>query len=158
MFYSEIGFSQGTDTFVSGGLGLTKANWEESHVQTELDVFTIGTGYDEKFDVVYLDDVIWLIYQYFDSDVGTTLEIIETQTKSLIPADSIFVQQYLPEGMPEVIVDIYHSKSQSNQYSGEEAKSVDLWNSELSGTFTVQYLKFDDGYIGDLIIGLGNNP
>lgn len=139
------------ETFDSGGLGLSKTEWEQVHTETELDYAPVGTGYDGKYDVVFQEGNVWFIERQWRTDDAITPDVVELESQNLIPVDSQLIETYSPEGRPETIVNLYLSESLKSRFS------TDLWIGGEPGNFTVQYNVYD-GKVTRLIITTGNNP
>jgi hypothetical protein len=133
----------------SGGLGLFTAEWEQNHERTELD-WGIGTGYDNVYDVLFLEDKVWIIYRNFD--IPATLDEIDLASTQLIPFDSEYIETYTPEGRPETTVIVYKSNFLTTRFDS------DFWSFAEPGVFIVQYKTYEDFGIGDMIISIDNNP
>lgn len=133
----------------SGGLGLFTAEWEQNHQRTELD-WGIGTGYDHVYDVLFQQDKVWIIYRNFD--IPATLDDVNLISSQLIPFDSEYIETYTPTGRPETTVIVYRSDFLTTKFD------ADFWNFAEAGIFIVQYNTYEGFGIGDMIIGLDNNP
>lgn len=134
-------------SFESGGLGLQTVDFEKSHVQTGTDI--MGAIYDNNLIVSFQNDRVWYIEQQWGSGASATPEEAEAIGETLIPADSVLVETYSPDGRPETTVKLYMSES-LRTYFGE-------WNGGEPGNFIVQYNTID-GAVTRLVISTGNNP
>jgi len=94
--------------FASGGLGLSKAEWEQQHTQSG--TFGSFVDYDNgKYALTFVDDKIEYLEQARDA------------AQTLTPEDSQFLETYSPEGFPELIVDLYVSESLKGRFDIESA-------------------------------------
>lgn len=143
-------------SFLSGGLGLAKNEWENAHELTGDDVF--GAIYDEKYIVAFQVDTVWYIEQQWTTENALTPEEVEAESQNLIPADSILVETYSPEGTPETIVNLYFSESLKTRFNDEDSSFGSWWTGGEPGNFTVQYNQYEGIGITRMIIALGNNP
>jgi hypothetical protein len=138
------------EPFPSGGLGLSKAEWEQEHIED--DTSDMFTNYDGgKYSVTFVDDKIQYLERVF-TDGQPTLDVARSEAQTLIPEDSQFLETYSPEGLPELIVDLYISES-----LGERSESDWVWFDSEIGTFIAIYGVFD-GRVTRMIIATGNNP
>ena len=117
---------------LSGGLGLSEDEWS-------------GDA-----DVTFREGAVWHLEWRFDGE-GATLEEARRVGSGLIPLDSVLVETYSPEDMPELIVDLYSSEWLRGQFAS------DVWIGGEPGEFTVIYGVFD-GQVPRVVIGTGNNP
>lgn len=133
----------------SGGLGLFTSEWEQNHERTELD-WGIGIGYDNAYDVLFQQEKVWIIYYTFD--VPATVDDIELLSSQLIPFDNEYIETYTPDGRPETTVIVYKSDFLTTRFD------ADFWDYADPGVFTVQYNTYEGFGIGDMIVGLDDNP
>lgn len=133
------------DLFQSGGLGLTRAEFEKRHTKTGKDI--MGTIYDNDLIVSFINDRIWYIEQDFSTGISPTEA--KAMGALLIPSDNVQVETYSPDGRPETTVNLYTSKSLE--------KYFDKWVGGDPGNFTIQYNAYD-GIVKRLIVAIGNNP
>jgi len=137
------------DTFASGGLGLSKAQWEQEHSQS--DAWGGLVEYDDgKYLVSFVDDRIQHLEWAFAADEPTLTEA-RAQAKTLIPEDSQFLETYNPEGFPELNVDLYLSESLKERFD------TDWFIGGDRGNFIVVCGVFD-GNVPRIVIATGNNP
>ncbi len=147
---SGVGFS-------SGGLGLSQLDWAQGHIETSLDYQVIGTGYDNKYDVMFQAGNVWVIERQWGSNELPLIDVVEAESKTLIPSDSQFIETYSPIGRPETTVNLYFSESLKSRFKNEDSSFGNWWTGGEPGNFTVQYNVYD-GRVGRMIIGIGNNP
>jgi len=141
--------NENEDGYLSGGLGLSKSDWERKHSVTGLDFGTMGTGYDHKYDVMFQVGNVWYIESQWSANNAVTVDVIKAEVQNLIPADNKFIKTYSPEGRSETIVNLYYSESLKNRFN--------QWVGGDPGNFIVMYNKWDYG-ITRMIIAIGNNP
>jgi len=135
--------------YASGGLGLSKEQWEEEHVETRRDGMFVDYD-DGRYSVIFIEDKVNHVELNF-ADTQPTLAEARELAGSLFPEDADLVETYSPEGFPELTVDLYMSASlqerfDSNWFTGGEP-----------GNFIAIYGVFD-GKVPRVVIGLGNNP
>jgi len=135
-----------------GGLGLSQAEWEQVHVQSELTYPPLGIAYDGVYDVIFQEGNVWYIERQWTPETAATPEMVEAESRGLIPPDSQLIQTYSPEGRPETIVSLYMSESLKSRFQTPE-----LWSGGEPGQFIVFYDLYDFG-VGRMVINAGNNP
>ena len=143
--------------YSSGGLGLSRLDWEQKHTETSLDYQPIGTGYDNKYDVMFQVGNVWYIERQWNTNDFVTVDEVKIESQNLIPLDSQLIETYNPEGRPETVVNLYFSESLKNRFKNEDSLFGNWWTGGESGNFTVQYNVYD-GEVGRMIISIGNNP
>jgi hypothetical protein len=146
----EVAPSSSFGTFSSGGLGLSKSEWEQQHNADE-DSYDIGYYDDGKYLVLFDEGKISEIELMFD-ELDLTLDEARIEAESLIPEDLQFVENYSPEDSPEWTVDIYTSKSLIEQYEADW-----VWFDSDPGTFSILYDVYD-GFVARIVIAIGDSP
>ena len=137
------------ESFPSGGLGLSKAEWDQQH--TEGNTAYGMVEYDNgKYSVTFADGNIQYLERVFADD-QPTLDAARAEAQALIPEDSQFLETYSPEGMPELAVDLYVSESLKERFDNSRFTGGE------PGNFTVIYGVFDDR-VPRIVIATGNNP
>jgi len=139
-----------SDDFASGGLGLSQEVWEQTHAPNNTDLPGFDNYDNGKYSVIFTDGNVWHLERNFD-DNQPTLDEARVEASSLIPEDSQIVETYSPEGMPELIVDLYLSESLRDRFKS------DVWIGGKPGNFIVIYGVFDEKVPG-IVIGTGNHP
>ena len=138
-----------TPSFRSGGLGLIKTSWENEHILGE--DWIDYTNYDDgKYSVMFIAERVRHLERNFSGDLPSLAEA-RGETAGLIPSDSRFLETYSPEGMPELIVDLYISQSLADCFP------TDTFIGGEPGNFIAIYGIFEDK-VPRIVIGLGNNP
>lgn len=124
-------------TMPSGGIGLSKAQWEKGHKVTGTDI--MGPIYDGKYIVTFTAGKVDRIEMMFDSAIPVTQA--KTMAKALLPKDAKLVKQYSPAGISEKQVFWYKSKF-------------------AKGDVHFQFNTYPDSPTTTkrLIVALGNNP
>jgi hypothetical protein len=120
----------------SGGLGLTKTQWETKYGQPT-GKGILGLMYKD-YEVIFINNKI----EHIELNLKNRISEKDTQIilKNLMPRDAKFLKQYSPNGTPEKRVFLYSSK----------------W---LGGQFHYQYNIYPNQFgVGRMIIGKGNNP
>jgi hypothetical protein len=138
------------DDFASGGLGLGQQTWEQAHAQSS----TGPGGYvnydDEEYSVIFMNGNVWTLELEFDGSQPTLAEA-RVEGASLIPEDRQLVETYSPEGLPELMVDLYLSESLKGRFGSY------VWIGGEPGNFIVIYAVYDER-VARIVIGLGNYP
>lgn len=131
------------------GIGSPRATWDQQHTLTDDSSFF--TEYDNgNFAVGFRGEKAWYVDRYFRG-TEPTLTDARSIMAVLLPADSILVETYSPEGFPELTVDLYYSEWLEGQFD------EDAFIEGEPGNFIVIYNVFD-GRVPRTVIGLGNNP
>ncbi|MGQ0603094.1 MAG: hypothetical protein ACT4QE_15540 [Anaerolineales bacterium] len=134
-------------SLLSGGLGLSKAEWEQAHRQTDTDF--LGPIYDEYYIVMFANEHVSYIERQWATPV--TSQDAEAEGAMLVPSDAVRMEAYSPDGRPETIVILYTSEYLKTQFADEQFVGGE------AGNFTLQYNVFD-GVVTRMIVALGNNP
>ena len=142
--------SSPTGAFSSGGLGLSKAEWERQHNPDE-DSYDIGYYDDGKYLVLFDEDKISEIELMFDR-LDLTLDEARTEAESLIPEDNRSIETYSPDGFPEWTIDVYSSESLIGQYESDW-----VWLDSDPGTFSILYEIYED-FVARAVITTGDSP
>ncbi len=124
-------------TLPSGGLGLTKAQWERRHKVTGS--HPMGTVYNKSYVVTFINGKVWRIEVRFPPKSGVTESEVRRMGIALIPSDAKLISRYLPENRPETTVLHYTS----------------VW---YKNDLHIQWTQFPNEGIVVLIVAKGNNP
>jgi hypothetical protein len=135
--------------FISGGLGLSKEEWESQHMQTGSDI--LGPVYDDQYIVGFRGNRIWYIERQWSSANAVSPQEVEKVSNTLLPGDSQLVTVYNPSGRPETTVRLHMSEALKIRFADDDFVGGE------AGNFTVQYNTFD-GQVTRMIIALGDNP
>ena len=146
----EVVPSSPTGAFSSGGLGLSKAEWERQHNADE-DSYDMGYYDDGKYLVLLDEGKISEIELMFD-ELDLTLDEARIEAEFLIPEDNQVVENYSPDDSPEWMVDVYRSESLIGQYEADW-----IWFDSDPGTFSILYA-VHDGLVARIIIATGDSP
>ena len=138
------------DNYASGGLGLEKVAWEQTHEFDE-EAYSYHHYDGGKYVVDFVNDRISYL-EVTLSDGEVPLEESRMIARDLIPQDSEFVETYVPTDQDYLKVDVYNSESLKDRF--EFAQWV--WSDSEPGTFIMMHLLFSDG--STLMIATGNNP
>jgi hypothetical protein len=131
----------------SGGLGLTRGQWEKLHGSAA----TRDSGYftydDEngKMTINFMNRAGYIKRSYHQ---GVSKEEARAAAAKLMPADSVFVRSYTLDGAD---VDLYNSNSLRIVFEGP-----DYWPGGQAGDFIVLY-RLTDQSISWFSMALGNN-
>jgi hypothetical protein len=116
--------------FASGGLGLSRAEWEKAHGQPSRS--SIFLEYDGgRLVVGLLESNVWHIERVWMRDEAVALDAARDDVKAYLPSDAT-VTQSIDRGDGRVI-DVYSSSNLSSRF-GPTA-----WNGGKVGTFTITY-------------------
>lgn len=131
---------------VSGGLGISRADWENSYEGTKWEdsaqvLFRVGT---REYLVLFRDGNADIIH-FKDKGTAMTLESARRETEALIPRDSKLLGSQ-PDS--QSIFDDYYSESLRARFSETS------WRSGKPGHFHVVYL-VKNGAIESLVIQVG---
>lgn len=134
----------------SGGMGLTRAQWEGVHGKGTKD--TLYWRYGDTFVGYFSDpagaETVALLELRWKP--GLTKEEARTAIRAVSPDDTQFVKAYQTDlGQ---IVDLFASAWLKDRY-----QNPDTWVSGEPGQFAVSYHIYD-GVVTSAIIGPGNNP
>lgn len=121
----------------SGGLGLTKPEWESQHKATGS--HPLGTVYDGKYIVIFMNNKVWRIEIQFPKNSGVSESQVMNLGQTLIPQDAKLVKRYSPQGRPETTVLHYES----------------AWYKD---DFHIQWKQFPEEGIVVMIVAEGNKP
>ena len=146
----EVAPSSSLGAFSSGGLGLSKSEWEQQHNADE-DSYDIGYYDDGKYLVLFDEGKISEIELMFD-ELDLTLDEARIEAEALIPEDNQFVETYSPDDFPEWTVDVYSSESLIGQYEADW-----VWFDSDPGTFSILYDVYD-GFVARIVIATGDSP
>jgi len=155
----DVQYSDSSDGYGSGGLGLSRNDWEKTHRESKLEVTSYGTAYDNRHDVYFqLDESVWMIETFWNKQDLSTPDIAMSLAQTLIPFDSQFIQTYSPANRPETIVHLYYSESLKGRFSDLDSFTGSWWTGGESGNFIIQYNVYEEEPVTRMIISLGNNP
>jgi len=137
------------ELFPSGGLGLSRTEWEQQHTPGDT---TLGmVEYDDgRYSVMFTDGKAHYLERVFTDD-QPALDQARAEAQTLFPHDSQFLETYSPEGMPELIVDLYSSESLKERFD------ADVFIGGDPGSFIAIYGVFD-GRVPRIVLATGNNP
>lgn len=144
-----------TPTYSSGGLGLSRTDWENEHGR---EILGPNIYENNKYFVMWDDpENAHHIERTYGDSYPVSLVAARAESKLLIPADSIFVRTYAwRDNRP---VDVYRSTSLIPRISPM------WWIGSEAGTFIVLYRFTNYPFRGDgrdrvtsLVIATGNNP
>jgi hypothetical protein len=136
-------------TFASGGLGLSKEEWEQIHGQPSK--VSIFLEYNDGQLIVGLsNNNIWHLERIWSSQDAVTLEAARDDVRQYLPADAQLTQS-IDRGDGR-LVDVYTSASLTPRF-GETA-----WNGGKPGTFAIQfrYKSTDDHHVTSAMFRLGD--
>ncbi|MCC7372038.1 MAG: hypothetical protein IT306_26720 [Chloroflexi bacterium] len=116
--------------FASGGLGLSRAEWEVAHGQpTRSSIFLEYAG--GRLVVGLLEGNVWHLERVWQRNDATPLDAARNDARVYVPSDAVLVQS-LDRGDGRII-DVYSSAILTGRF-GQTA-----WNGGRPGTFTIQY-------------------
>lgn len=116
--------------FASGGLGLSRAEWEVAHGQpTRSSIFLEYAG--GRLVVGLLEGNVWHLERVWQRNDAVTLDVARNDARAYLVSDAALVQSY--DRGDGRIIDVYSSAILANRF-GQTA-----WNGGRAGTFTIQY-------------------
>jgi hypothetical protein len=116
--------------FASGGLGLSRTEWEKVHGQpTRSSIFLEYDG--GRLVVGLLESNVWHIERIWMRGEAVALEAARNDARSYLPSDANLTQS-VDRGDGR-IVDIYSSSILASRFAST------AWNGGRAGTFTIQY-------------------
>jgi hypothetical protein len=116
--------------FASGGLGLTRAEWEQAHGQpTRSSIFLEYAG--GRLVVGLLEGNVWHVERVWMRGDAVSLEAARDDARAYLPGDATQVQS-VDRGDGRII-DVYSSAVLTNRFGST------AWNGGKAGTFSIQY-------------------
>ena len=119
-------------TYASGGLGMSRAEWDRQHAPTGEESLTSqpsGVAYDWKYDIGFVDDHVYEIDRAYRNPVPLAQQL--ARSKDLIPADSQLVRSYVYDPSSQDTVDVYFSEWLKSRFAEER------WSESEPGTFII---------------------
>ena len=140
-----VGLPQAPDpVFESGGLGLSRVEWEKVHGRAVGDDIG-GIVYANGYSIGYSSDssaaIAITVGRTFSPAV--TVQQARAESKKVIPADAQLVGTEDPAG--GVMYDTYYSASLAALFPSDtpdpfpHRSDIDIWNGARPGTFTVKF-------------------
>jgi hypothetical protein len=124
------GAAPAAPAFVSGGLGLTRVEWEKSHGQPSRS--SIFLEYDGgRLVVGLLESNVWHIERIWMRNEAVSLDAARDDARAYLPSDANLTQSV--DRNDGKIIDVYTSAVLAGRF-GPTA-----WNGGKPGTFTIQY-------------------
>jgi hypothetical protein len=147
--------SPSAPAYVSGGLGLDRADWERSHGEGRPDspsspmffAYEGGT-FQVRFSEIRSGNVSY-IERVWGHRNALPVEDARKASKQFIPADAKFVKTYTSQGGSTV--DLYKSESLQDRFKDNE------WTGGKPGDFIILY-RNQTGRTTTFIAATGNNP
>jgi hypothetical protein len=145
-------------TYASGGLGLSRTDWERAHGSPTQNIGGMINYEGNKYTVTFADDnASYIEYTWGDRN-AVTLDDARLQAKLLVPSDAKLVRAYTPrEGRT---ADLYMSESLKSRFRPIDmpsGKSLSPWIGGKPGNFLILY-RLPNNHVTSLVIALGNNP
>ncbi len=137
-------------TFESGGLGLSREDWEQLHGAPTRDTDGLVAYEDDVYLVIYQDDKVWNLTAYPESGEAVPLAEARALGKGLIPQDAKKVKTYKPDA--DRVVDVHRSKSLRSRFG------TMTWLGDQPGTFILLYKLDAAGDVHTIMAAPGNNP
>lgn len=133
----------------SGGLGQDSLAWEQAHARGPVE-YGFTTYDDGAFLLQFTDDrVSYLELVFTKPHPDLTQALLRAAT--YIPADSVLVETYSPDGMPELVVYLYASEYLEQRFA------ADAFIQGEPGQF-IAIVPVFDGAVPRVILALGNHP
>jgi hypothetical protein len=150
----KVTASAPNDIYTSGGLGMSRAQWEQGHEHTGnwLGVYEEyeGGARNSGYNIGFYGDRVARIDKSFPRPFITATEA-DIIGDTLIPRDAVLQEVYTPSGRPETTVRLFYSPSLASRFN------ADLFCDTEPGYFIVQYNNFE-GEIEYVLISIGNCP
>ena len=140
--------------FVSGGLGLTRSEWEAGHGLPYAEIAGLpryGIADVQSQDIMYERDMIQMIV--WQIALPVSIDAAMAAADQYKPGDAQYLTSYAPDGRPETTVDVFSSVMLAERLG----QAPHLWIGGEPGTFIVQYNRYPDG-VTQAILSTGNNP
>jgi endonuclease YncB( thermonuclease family) len=153
-FPSETPTPTSTVPFRSGGLGLSRSDWEIQHTETDpnsLDFTSLGVPYDGRYDVTFQEGNVFHIERQWQPANAVSMESAEQESAALLPRDAVFIRTYTPEGQSDTIVNVYYSESLKSRFL------LTTWSRAQPGAFVVVLYAGLEG-VTRMRIGVDDNP
>lgn len=133
----------------SGGLGISRADWERIHgTPGVLNQGGLATYENKKYMVLFwvdnVDNPAQLITRQYPDNDKLVLEVARTEARAMLPKDARFVKTITEPAILEVlpnVVDIYTSQSLISRYPPHDQFSLD-WGETGPGSISLLY-RFD---------------
>jgi hypothetical protein len=140
---------------MSRGLGLTEAQFGELYGSAQEDImgdaYIVGNGRIVAYEG-FGDPVSTLERDY---DTGVSYEDAVAESKTLMPTDAVFQEQYVNEA--DLVVDVYSSEWLTGQFPNPNE-----WINAEPGVFTVSYGAYNPALgveeVTRWVMATGNNP
>lgn len=142
--------SKAAAAFKTGGLGMTRADWEKVYQKPEKEQSGFFTYANGNYFVGYVDDRLWHLEHSWGDQNAKSREFAEGAATPFLPADGKKVQEYKSTGSGSTVV-LYHSDGLAALFAPESFIGGE------PGDFVVIYRDIT-GKVTGFVIGLGNNP
>jgi hypothetical protein len=117
-------------SFASGGLGLTRAEWEQAHGQPRQASIFLEYG-GGRLVVGLLENKVWHIERVWMRGDAVALDTARDEVRAYLPSDAAQVQS-VDRGDGRII-DVYTSALLAPRFGST------AWNGGKAGTFSIQY-------------------
>ena len=135
----------------SGGLGLSRTEWENLHGNAAGQDSGFVSYNDDRgrFVINFMNIAAGYIKRVYTDHAGIRLEEARNEVRTLIPDDAMLIRTYYVGARP---VDLYSSVSLKTVFPSD-----DYWVNGEPGQFIVLYFS-DHDVVDSFVLGLGNNP
>jgi hypothetical protein len=139
------------ESLQSGGLGLSRTEWERAHgpAASQDSGYVNYTDEQGRFIINFMKRGAGYIKRAYSDPAGVTLDAARSESQTLIPNDYRLIRTYDTSAGP---VDLYFSDSLKSIFPDDDYPA----RGQL-GQFIVLYFS-DNGIVGSFAIGLGDNP
>lgn len=135
--------------YPSGGLGLTKGEWEKRHGPPRDEPAPLLSYEGDHYLVIFSGDNVWNPTHYPAYGEGVSLAQARAAAQKLMPEDTRATKSYRPDR--DRLVELYRSEFLRERFRG------DMWGESEPGTFLVLY-KPTGGKIQTIITRTGDQP
>lgn len=141
----------GVPSLQSGGLGLTRSEWQQLHgtAASQDSGYANYNDYRGRFTINFMVRYAGYIKRTYRDPAVVPLEDARRESRSLMPADSTLIRTYHVSAGP---VDLYSSESLKQLFPSDED-----WIRGEPGQFIVLYSSDRDS-VDSYVLALGNNP
>lgn len=135
--------------FSSGGLGLSRIDWEHLHGRPVRDE-PFAQYENGSMVATFMDGNLWRLERIWGDFAAVELDVARDGGQRLIPSDARLVRTYsTTDGRT---VDLYKSESLGVRFPDSR------WTGGEAGDFIVLYRIRGDGLVTSLVAATGNNP
>jgi hypothetical protein len=140
----------------SGGLGLSRGDWETKYGKPGKDSLGFIDYVSGKYVTKYRDDAVDYLERHWGDQGAVTMDAARTESKALIPTDASLVKTYTATGGRTV--DLYTSNSLVDRFKVGPGPYGNPWTGSDPGTFIVLYRTDASNRVFTILAAIGDNP